>query len=155
MSHRIWCVVVTGALHAKCQHVLYLLLFSKINSTLYVVIKMKRSLWFFPFQNTTIIEWSICKPECRTLGILGIGPWDLQIYEFQKIHFPQLFLVTLYRIGNAIKVSLDNVFSQIEVLSHKNKAENYERDWKLIHLIYFILLCSLNFKNFWIIRLNF
>lgn len=90
--------------------------------------KMKRSLALFSSQILTTVKRMERLPTRmkETRHTLGIGPKTFRVFVFHPIRFPAVVpshFMPQWKCGE-----LGNVFSQMKVPSHRNKAENYERD---------------------------
>lgn len=122
---------VTQNAGTYCPH---FFLFPKINLTLWVLIKMKRSLALFSSKILTTVKRMEHLPTRmkETRHTLGIGPKTFRVLCFIIYIFLQLSFGRLMPQGKCCCGELGSVFSQMKVLSHMNKAENYERDWKTL-----------------------
>lgn len=108
-------------------------LLPKISSTRWVLIRMKRSPALFSSKILTTVKRMEHLPTRmkETRHTRGISTKTFWVSGFRHRHFPAIVSGRFMPQWKYCCGELGNGFSQMKVLSHRNKAENYERDWKL------------------------
>lgn len=91
---------------------------------------MKRSRALFFLQNTDNSQKNGASANQDEGDKTHTRHWsqDLQSFAFHHIHFPTVVPDDFMPQWKCHCGEVGNVFPQMEVLSHRNKAENYERD---------------------------